>query len=96
MKFTPQGEKILLRKKLEQYEGLIVIPDTAKKHPPVEGEVVAIGSMVSEFAKAGDTVVFGKYAGVELNDADMIGDNEYVVIHEGDIMYKKEHANGRV
>lgn len=89
MKFTPQGSKILLRKTFEQYKGILVIPDTARKNPPVEGTVVAIGEDVTDFVKVSDTIVFGKYCAEELNDTDMIGEDTFAIVLEGEIMYKK-------
>ena len=88
MTFKPYGDKIIVRKVLEQYTGLIQIPDTARQSPPVEGEVVAYGPDV-DFVKAGDRIIFGKYAAHDLNEEDFIGD-DLAVIMEADIIYKKE------
>jgi chaperonin GroES len=41
--FRPIGTRILIKPIEEQYKGLIVIPGTAKKDPPMQAEVVACG-----------------------------------------------------
>ena len=84
MTLKPYGDKIIVRKMEEPYEGMIVIPENIRKNPPVEGEVVAFGSM-TEFVKAGDRIIFGKYAAHDIPDGD-----DLAVIMESDIIYKKE------
>ncbi|CAI8009535.1 10 kDa chaperonin [Geodia barretti] len=72
--------------------GGIYIPDTAKEKPQ-EGEVVAIGpgrltddgNRVPMELAVGDMVVYSKYAGTEYKD----GDDEYLVLREDDILFKK-------
>lgn len=61
----------------------IIIPDTAKEKP-VKGTVVAAGpGKVDEpmTVKVGDTVLYGKYAGTELN----VDGKEYLIMRESDI-----------
>src|SRR5262249_49505261 len=75
MKIRPLQDRILVRrvKEEEKTKGGIIIPDTAKEKP-VEGEIVAVGTgKVLEGGKirpldvkAGDRILFGKYAGNEI------------------------------
>lgn len=68
----------------------IVIPDTAKKERPQEGEVVAVGpGRLDESGKAipvavnvGDKVIYSKYGGVEVK----VDDQEYLIMREDDIL----------
>ncbi len=91
MKVRPLHDRVLL-KRLEQKEvvkGGIIIPDTAKEKP-MEGEVIAAGpgKMMEDGkrstldVKAGDRVLFGKYAGTEIK----IDDEEYVIMREEEIL----------
>ena len=52
----------------EKTIGGIIIPDTAKEKP-LKGEVIAVGNGTKDeemVLKVGDTVLYGKYAGTEL------------------------------
>jgi len=68
----------------------IILPDTVDKERPEQGEVIAVGPgkyseagmRVAMDIKVGDTVVFKKYAPDEVK----IGDEEYLVVAESDIM----------
>ena len=62
----------------------IIIPDTAKEKPQ-RGTVVAVGDGKKDeplTVKAGDTVLYGKYAGTEIN----VEGNDYLIMRESDIM----------
>ena len=91
MKVRPLHDRILL-KRIEEKEvikGGIIIPDTAKEKP-MEGEVIAVGpgklmddgKRAPLDVKAGDRVLFGKYAGSEIK----IDDEEYVIMREEEIL----------
>lgn len=77
----------------EKTPGGIVLPETAKEKPQ-RGKVVAVGegkllesgkrSPLS--VKKGDSVLFGKYAGTEVN----VDGKEYLIIKEADILAKIE------
>jgi chaperonin GroES len=82
----------LVKRTDEQKEikkGNIIIPDTAKEKPQ-EGEVVAVGNgkiledgtKVALEVKAGDRVLFGKYAGTEVK----IDEKDYLIMREDDIL----------
>jgi len=91
MKTRPLHDRVLLRRieEKETVKGGIIIPDTAKEKP-MEGEVISAGpGKVMEDGKrspmdvkAGDRVLFGKYAGTEIK----IDDKEYVIMREEEIL----------
>lgn len=61
----------------------IIIPDTAKEKPQ-RGTVVAVGSGKKDepmTVKVGDTILYGKYAGTELN----VEGKDYLIMRESDI-----------
>ena len=61
----------------------IIIPDTAKEKP-MRGTVIAVGTGKKDeplTVKAGDTVLYGKYAGTEL----IVNDTDYLIMRETDI-----------
>lgn len=61
----------------------IIIPDTAKEKPQ-KGSVVAVGAGKKDeplTVKVGDTILYGKYAGTEIN----IDGKEYLIMRESDI-----------
>lgn len=82
LKVKPVFEKILVRVEEEKQKGLIYIPDTNRKEPPVEGEVVAWGDDVTLPLKAGMKIVFGKYAGEMSPHV-----KDLYIISESDIWY---------
>ncbi len=91
MKIRPLHDRVIVKRvdEEEKTKGGIIIPDTAKEKP-VEGEVVAVGDgKVSDDGKkiplevkAGDKVLFGKYAGTEIQ----IDGEENLIMREDDII----------
>ena len=68
----------------EKSQGGIIIPDTAKEKPQ-RGEIIAVGPGKDGNAmtvKAGDVVLYGKYAGQELN----YQGEDYLIMREDDIL----------
>ena len=68
----------------EKTIGGIIIPDTAKEKP-LKGEVVAVGNGTKDeemVVKVGDTVLYGKYAGTELE----LEGNKYLIMRQSDIL----------
>ena len=68
----------------EKTKGGIIIPNTAKEKPQ-RGEVVAVGpgkdgNLMT--VQVGDTVLYGKYAGQELN----FEGYDYLIMREDDIL----------
>jgi chaperonin GroES len=64
-------------------KGGIIIPDTAKEKPQ-KGTIVAAGPGKKDepvTVKVGDAVLYGKYAGTEIN----IDGQEYLIMRESDI-----------
>ena len=91
MNIRPLQDRMIV-KRLEGEEktkGGIIIPDAAKEKP-MEGEVVAVGKgKVSEDGKvrpldvkAGDRILFGKYAGTEVK----LDGEEYLIMREDDVL----------
>lgn len=91
MKFKPLQDRILVKREEEEQKtaGGIIIPDTAKEKPQ-KGKVVAAGpGKVSDDGKrqpmevkAGDRVLFAKYAGTEIK----IDENEYLILREDEVL----------
>ena len=87
----PLNDRIIVRRTedQEQMRGGLYIPDTAKEKPQ-EGEVIAVGNgklldngqRVSMDLKAGDKVLFGKYAGTEIK----LDGEEYLILREDDVL----------
>jgi chaperonin GroES len=91
MNVRPLRDRILV-KRLEEEEqrvGGIIIPDTAKEKPQ-QGKVVAAGTgrITDEGAvlpldvKAGDRILFGKYAGTEIK----LDGEEYLIVREDEVL----------
>ena len=90
MNVQPLADRILVRRIEEQetIRGGIIIPDTAKEKPQ-EGKVVAVGpgkkedgKVLALDVKAGDRVLFGKYAGTEIK----LDGEEHLILREEDIL----------
>ncbi|MGL1861702.1 MAG: co-chaperone GroES [Pseudodesulfovibrio sp.] len=91
MKLKPLNDRVLVKRMEleEKTAGGIYIPDSAKEKP-MKGEIVAAGpgkldddgKRVAMTVKKGDTVLFAKYAGMEVN----IDGEEIVVMREDDIL----------
>jgi chaperonin GroES len=91
MGLRPLHDRILVRRleEGEQKRGGIIIPDTAKEKPQ-QATILAVGTgRVSDDGKvqpldvkAGDKVVFGKYAGTEVK----IDGEELLIIREDDVL----------
>ncbi len=67
----------------EETKGGIIVPDTAKEKPQ-KGDVVAVGDGKKDepmTVKEGDKVLYGKYAGTEVN----IEGEDYLIMREADI-----------
>lgn len=67
----------------EKTAGGIIIPDTAKEKPQ-RGKIIAVGNGKPDepmTVKVGDNVLYGKYAGTELN----IEGTDYLIMRESDI-----------
>ena len=81
----PLADRVLIEPAAaeEKTAGGIIIPDTAKEKPQ-KGKVVAVGNGKPDeplTVKVGDMVLYGKYAGTELN----VEGNDYLIMRESDI-----------
>jgi len=91
MNIRPLQDRIIVKriKEEEMTAGGIIIPDTAKEKPQ-EGKVIAVGKgkvgedgkVVKMDVKKGDRVLFGKYAGSEIN----MDGSEYLIMREDDVL----------
>lgn len=90
MKLIPLGDKVVL-KQLEAEETTksgIVLPGQAQEKPQ-QAEVVAVGpggivdgKEVTMQVKAGDKVIYSKYAGTEVK----LDGEEFIVVKQNDIV----------
>lgn len=68
----------------------LFLPETATKEKPVEGTILAVGAgrrnkdgdLVELAVKAGDRIVFGKYAGTEIK----IDGEDRLILREDDVL----------
>ncbi len=86
MNIKPLADRVLIvpAPAEEKTVGGIIIPDTAKEKP-LKGEVVAVGQGTKEeeiILKVGDTVLYGKYAGTELE----FEGNKYLIMRQSDVV----------
>jgi chaperonin GroES len=91
MKIKPMNDRVLVQRVEEEQKtaGGIIIPDTAKEKPQ-EGKVIAVGpgkigddgKRVAIEVKAGDRILFSKYAGTEIE----IDGVEHIFMREDDIL----------
>ena len=91
MALQPLGDRLIV--KALEAEGKtksgILLPDTAKERPQ-EGKVIAVakGKLLEDGrikpleVKAGDRILFGKYAGTEIK----VEDEEVLILREDDIL----------
>ena len=91
MKIRPLQDRLLVRRVQEEEKtrGGIIIPDSAKEKP-IEGEIVAVGAgkvlengkVRALDVKAGDRILFGKYAGNEIQ----VDGVEHLILREDEIL----------
>ncbi len=86
MNIKPLADRVLIlpAPAEEKTVGGIIIPDTAKEKP-LKGEVIAVGQGTKDeemVLKVGDTVLYGKYSGTEL---EMDGE-KYLMMRQSDVL----------
>ncbi|MCD8092781.1 co-chaperone GroES [Bacteroides sp.] len=86
MNIKPLADRVLIlpAPAEEKTIGGIIIPDTAKEKP-LKGEVIAVGNGTKDeemVLKVGDTVLYGKYAGTELE----VEGAKYLVMRQSDVL----------
>lgn len=87
MQLKPLGDRVIVKpsKEEEVTKSGIVLPDTVEKEKKEQGEVVSVGNgekITKLGLKAGNTVLFGKYAGEDVE----VDDVEYKVLDEKDVL----------
>ncbi len=85
LKVQPIADRVLVEPSAaeEKTAGGLYIPDTAKEKPQ-RGTIVAVGAGKKDepmTVKAGDTVLYGKYAGTEVS----IDGKDYLIMRESDL-----------
>ena len=91
MTIRPLHDRVLVKRKaeVERTAGGLYIPETAKERP-VEADVIAVGNgklledgtLRPLNVKAGDVVLFSKYAGSEIK----IDGVEHMIMREDDLL----------
>jgi chaperonin GroES len=91
MKLKPLNDRVVVKRVEEEEKtaGGIIIPDTAKEKP-VQGEVISVGNgkLMEDGSrrpldvKAGDRVLFSKYAGTDIK----VEGAELLIMREDDIL----------
>jgi chaperonin GroES len=82
----PLADRVLIKpaEAEEKTKSGIIIPDTAKEKPQ-KGTVVAVGPGKKDeptTVKKGDVVLYGKYAGTEIN----VEGDDYLIMRESDLL----------
>jgi len=86
MNVKPLSDRVLIlpNPAEEKTAGGLIIPDTAKEKP-LAGKVVAGGPRAvggAEGGEGGDEVLYGKYAGTEIN----VDGTDYLIMKQSDIL----------
>jgi len=90
MKLVPLGDRVVLKQLVaeETTKSGIVLPGQNKEKPQ-QAEVIAVGpggvvdgKEIKMEVKAGDNVIFSKYAGTEVK----LDDEEYIIVKQNDIL----------
>ena len=86
MSIKPLADRVLIEPAPAETKtvGGIIIPDTAKEKP-LQGTIVAVGKGTKDeemVLKEGDTVLYGKYAGTELE----YEGKKYLIMRQSDVV----------
>ncbi len=86
MNIKPLADRVLIEPAPAETKtvGGIIIPDTAKEKP-LQGTIVAVGKGTKDeemVLKEGDTVLYGKYAGTELE----YEGKKYLIMRQSDVL----------
>ena len=86
MNIKPLADRVLIApaKAEEKTVGGIIIHDTAKEKP-LQGEVLAVGNGTKDeemVLKKGDTVLYGKYSGTEIE----LDNEKYLIMRQSDVL----------
>lgn len=86
MNIKPLADRVLIEPTAaeEVTMGGIIIPDSAKEKP-LKGTIVAVGTGTKDeemVLKTGDVVLYGKYAGTELE----LDGKKYLIMRQSDVL----------
>ncbi|MCM1185726.1 MAG: co-chaperone GroES [Lachnoclostridium sp.] len=90
MKLVPLGDRVVLKQMVAEdtTKSGIVLPGQSKEKPQ-QAEVIAVGpggvvdgKEIKMEVKAGDKVIFSKYAGTEVK----LEEEEYIIVRQSDIL----------
>lgn len=86
MNIKPLADRVLIKPAAAEEKTVsgIIIPDTAKEKP-LKGEVVAVGNGTKDeeiIVKVGDNVLYGKYAGTEVE----LDNEKYLIMRQSDVL----------
>lgn len=86
MNIKPLADRVLIQPSAaeEVTASGIIIPDSAKEKP-LKGKVLAVGNGTKDetmVVKVGDTVLYGKYAGTEIE----VDAEKYLIMRQSDIL----------
>ncbi|MQN00681.1 MAG: co-chaperone GroES [Lachnospiraceae bacterium] len=86
MKLNPLSDRVVLKQveAEEKTKSGIILADSAKEKPQ-EAEVIAVGPGTKDVTmqvKAGQKVVYSKYAGTNVK----LDDEEYIIVKQDDIL----------
>ncbi|MEN9919058.1 MAG: hypothetical protein RL662_1494 [Bacteroidota bacterium] len=86
MSIKPLADRVLIKPAAaeEKTVGGIIIPDTAKEKP-LKGNVIAVGNGTKDeemVLKAGDHVLYGKYAGTEIE----LEGETFLIMRQSDVL----------
>ena len=86
MNIRPLADRVLIKPAAaeEKTLGGIIIPDSAKEKP-LQGEIVAVGNGTKDeemVVKVGDNVLYGKYAGTEIE----LDGEKYLIMRQADVL----------
>ena len=86
MTIKPLADRVLIQPAPAEEKTVsgIIIPDTAKEKP-LKGSVIAVGHGTKDeemVLKTGDTVLYGKYAGTEIE----IDGEKYLIMRQSDVL----------
>ena len=86
MNIKPLADRVLVKPAAAEEKTVsgIIIPDSAKEKP-LKGEVLAVGNGTKDeemVLKTGDNVLYGKYAGTEIE----IGGEKLLIMRQSDVL----------
>jgi len=86
MSIKPLADRVLVKPATaeEKTVGGIIIPDSAKEKP-LKGEVIAVGNGTKDeemVLKKGDKVLYGKYAGTEIE----LDGEQFLIMRQSDVL----------